>query len=294
MHPVIPDPDRCVVIGIINVTPDSFSDGGRYLDRDDAVAHGLAMRAQGADLVDVGGESTRPGASRVDAATETARVVPVIRELAASGVPCSVDTTRAAVAEAALEAGAIIVNDVSGGLADPAMAVTMARCRVPWVLMHWRGHSDTMDALASYSDIVAEVRAELVARVDAAVLAGVDPSALLLDPGLGFAKKAEHNWALLGHLDVLTELGFPVMVGASRKRFLGSLLAGPGSKPRPCDGRDTATAAVSALAAAAGAWGVRVHDAAASRDAVAVAAAWRRGAARPGGRDPRRWDGAAR
>ena len=294
MHPVIPDPDRCVVIGIINVTPDSFSDGGRYLDRDDAVAHGLAMRAQGADLVDVGGESTRPGASRVDAATETARVVPVIRELAASGVPCSVDTTRAAVAEAALEAGAIIVNDVSGGLADPAMAVTMARCRVPWVLMHWRGHSDTMDALASYSDVVAEVRAELVARVDAAVLAGVDPSALLLDPGLGFAKKAEHNWALLGHLDVLTELGFPVMVGASRKRFLGSLLAGPGSKPRPCDGRDTATAAVSALAAAAGAWGVRVHDAAASRDAVAVAAAWRRGAARPGGRDPRRWDGAAR
>ena len=294
MHPAIPDPGRCVVIGIINVTPDSFSDGGRYLDRDDAVAHGLAMRAQGADLVDVGGESTRPGASRVDAATETARVVPVIRELVASGVPCSVDTTRAAVAEAALEAGAVIVNDVSGGLADPAMAVTMARCRVPWVLMHWRGHSATMDALASYSDVIAEVRAELVARVDAAVLAGVDPSALLLDPGLGFAKKAEHNWALLGHLDVLTELGFPVLVGASRKRFLGSLLAGPGGKPRPCDGRDTATAAVSALAAAAGAWGVRVHDAAASRDAVAVAAAWRRGAARPAGRDPRRWDGAAR
>jgi dihydropteroate synthase len=294
VHPAIPDPDRCAVIGIINVTLDSFSDGGRYLDRNDAVAHGLAMRAQGADLVDVGGESTRPGASRVDAATEIARVVPVIRELAASGVPCSVDTTRAAVAEAALEAGAIIVNDVSGGLADPAMAVTMARCRVPWVLMHWRGHSDTMDALASYSDVVAEVRAELVARIDAAVLAGVDPSALLLDPGLGFAKKAEHNWALLGHLDVLTELGFPVLVGASRKRFLGSLLAGPGGKPRPCDGRDTATAAVSALAAAAGAWGVRVHDAAASRDAVAVAAAWRRGAAMPAGRDLRRWDGAAR
>jgi dihydropteroate synthase len=294
VHPVLPDPGRCVVIGVINVTPDSFSDGGRYLDRDDAVAHGLALCAQGADLIDVGGESTRPGAARVDAATETARIVPVLRELTASGVRCSVDTTRAAVAEAALEAGAIIVNDVSGGLADPAMAVTMARCRVPWVLMHWRGHSDTMDALASYSDVVAEVRAELVARVDAAVLAGVDPSALLLDPGLGFAKKAEHNWALLGHLDVLTELGFPVMVGASRKRFLGSLLAGPGGKPRPCDGRDTATAAVSALAAAAGAWGVRVHDAAASRDAVAVAAAWRRGAARPGGRDPRRWDGAAR
>jgi dihydropteroate synthase len=294
VHPALPDPGRCVVIGIVNVTPDSFSDGGRYLDRDDAVAHGLALRAQGADLVDVGGESTRPGARRVDAATETARVLPVLRDLAASGVPCSVDTTRAAVAEAALEAGAIIVNDVSGGLADPAMASTMARCRAPWILMHWRGHSDTMDQLATYSDVVTEVRAELVARVDAAVLAGVDPSALVLDPGIGFAKKAAHSWALLGHLDVLTELGFPVLVGASRKRFLGTALAGPGSEPRPCDGRDTATAAVSALAAAAGAWGVRVHDAAASRDAVAVAAAWQAGAVKQVRRGPQRWDGAAR
>ncbi|HXT45590.1 MAG TPA: dihydropteroate synthase [Pseudonocardiaceae bacterium] len=284
MHPAIPDPGRCVVIGIINVTPDSFSDGGRYLDRDDAVAHGLALRAQGADLIDVGGESTRPGARRVDAPTEIARVVPVIRELAASGLLCSVDTTRAAVAEAALEAGAIIVNDVSGGLADPAMASTMARCRVPWILMHWRGHSATMDHLAHYADVVTEVRAELVAQVDAAVLAGVDPGALVLDPGLGFAKKAAHNWALLGHLDVLTELGFPILVGASRKRFLGTLLAGDDGQARPCDGRDTATAAVSALAAAAGAWGVRVHDVAASRDAIAVAAAWRLGAVKPAGR----------
>jgi dihydropteroate synthase len=284
VHPAIPDPGRCVVIGIINVTPDSFSDGGRYLDRDDAVAHGLALRAQGADLIDVGGESTRPGARRVDAPTEIARVVPVIRELAASGLPCSVDTTRAAVAEAALEAGAIIVNDVSGGLADPAMASTMARCRVPWILMHWRGHSATMDHLAHYADVVTEVRAELVAQVDAAVLAGVDPGALVLDPGLGFAKKAAHNWALLGHLDVLTELGFPILVGASRKRFLGTLLAGDNGQARPCDGRDTATAAVSALAAAAGAWGVRVHDVAASRDAIAVAAAWRLGAVKPAGR----------
>ncbi len=292
MHPAIPDPGRCVVMGIINVTPDSFSDGGRYLDRDDAVAHGLALRAQGADLVDVGGESTRPGASRVDAATEIARVVPVLRELAASGVPCSVDTTRAAVAEAALEAGAVMVNDVSGGLADPAMAVTIARCRVPWVLMHWRGPSEMMQTLAGYQDVVAEVRAELVARVDAAVLAGVDPGALVLDPGLGFAKTAAHNWALLGHLDVLTELGLPVLVGASRKRFLGTLLAGSddaGGVPRRCDGRDTATAAVSALAAAAGAWGVRVHDVTASRDATAVAAAWRLGAAKPA-----RWGGGAR
>jgi dihydropteroate synthase len=253
------------------------------------VAHGLALRAQGADLVDVGGESTRPGARRVDAATEIARVVPVLRALAASGVPCSVDTTRAAVAEAALEAGAVIVNDVSGGLADPAMAPTMARCRVPWILMHWRGHSEKMDELASYQDVVAEVRAELVARVDAAVLAGVDPAALLLDPGLGFAKKAAHNWALLRHLDALTELGFPVLVGASRKRFLGTLLADRDGVPRRCDGRDTATAVVSALAAVAGAWGVRVHDAAASRDAVAVAAAWRANApttVRPAGGAP--------
>lgn len=232
MHPALPVPGRCVVIGILNVTPDSFSDGGRYCDRDDAVAHGVALRAQGADLVDVGGESTRPGAQRVDAPTEIARVVPVLRELAASGVPCSVDTTRAAVAEAALEAGAIMVNDVSGGLADPAMAPVLARCRVPWILMHWRGHSDRMDELATYSDVVVEVRAELVARVDAAVVAGVDPGALVLDPGLGFAKTAAHNWALLGHLEVLTELGFPVLVGASRKRFLGTLLAGPNGAPR--------------------------------------------------------------
>ncbi|MBV9161280.1 MAG: dihydropteroate synthase [Pseudonocardiales bacterium] len=281
VHPALPDPGRCVVIGILNVTPDSFSDGGRYLDRDDAVAHGVALRAHGADLIDIGGESTRPGSHRVDARTEIARVIPVLRELVASGVPCSVDTTRAAVAEAALETGAIMVNDVSGGLADPAMAPMIARCRVPWILMHWRGHSAEMDALANYQDVVREVRAELVARVDAAVLAGVDPGALVLDPGLGFAKTAAHNWALLGHLDVLTELGFPVLVGASRKRFLSSLRTGrddTNGTGRRCDGRDAATAAVSALAATAGVWGVRVHDAAASRDAIAVAAAWLLGA----------------
>jgi dihydropteroate synthase len=261
VHPALPDPDRCVVMGVLNVTPDSFSDGGRYLDRDDAVAHGVQLHAQGADLVDVGGESTRPGAHRVDARTEIDRVVPVLRELAVHGVPCSVDTTRAAVAEAALEAGAIMVNDVSGGLADPAMAPAMACCRVPWILMHWRGHSDRMDELADYSDVV-----------------GVEPSALVLDPGLGFAKTAAHNWALLANLDVLADLGFPLLVGPSRKRFLGTLLAGADGIPRRPDDRDTATAVVSALAAAAGVWGVRVHDAAASRDAVAVAAAWRLGA----------------
>jgi dihydropteroate synthase len=279
VHPVLPDPGRCVVMGILNVTPDSFSDGGRFLDRDDAVAHGLALHAQGADLVDVGGESTRPGAQRVDAATEIARVIPVLRTLAAHGVPCSVDTTRAAVAEAALEAGASVVNDVSGGLADPAMAPAMASCRVPWILMHWRGPSDRMDELARYRDVVAEVRAELVARVDAAVLAGVDPAALVLDPGLGFAKTAAHNWALLHHFEVLTALGFPVLIGASRKRFLGALLTGADGIPRPPEGRETATATVSALAATAGAWGVRVHDVVGSRDAIAVAGAWQHGTA---------------
>lgn len=277
MHPALPDPGRCVVMGVLNVTPDSFSDGGRYLDRDRAVAHGIRLHAQGADLVDVGGESTRPGAQRVDAATEIERVVPVLVELSTQGVACSVDTTRSAVAEAALEAGARIVNDVSGGLADPAMARVMAQAKVPWVLMHWRGHSASMDQLASYDDVVREVRAELVARVDAAELAGVDPGALVLDPGLGFAKTAAHNWALLRRLDVLTDLGFPLLVGASRKRFLGTLLADPAGVLRPPDGRETATAALSALVAAAGVWGVRVHDVRSSMDAVAVAAAWRLG-----------------
>ncbi len=288
MHPALPAPGRCIVVGILNVTPDSFSDGGRYLDREHAVAHGVALADRGADLIDIGGESTRPGAERVDAASEIARVVPVLRELVARGVPCSVDTTRAAVAEAALAEGAAVINDVSGGLADPAMARVMAQATSPWILMHWRGHSASMDELASYQDVVSEVRDELVARVDAAVLAGVDPTALVLDPGLGFAKTADHNWAVLRSLDVFVELGFPLLVGASRKRFLGTLLPDAQGDPRPPEGRETATAAVSALAAAAGAWGVRVHDVAASRDAVTVGQAWRQGsaqrrAARPAG-----------
>ena len=282
MHPALPDPGRCVVVGVLNVTPDSFSDGGRYLERDRAIEHGLRLRAHGADLVDVGGESTRPGAHRIDAGTEITRVAPVLAELTAKGVPCSIDTTRAAVAEAALEAGARVVNDVSGGQADPAMARLVASAGVPWVLMHWRGHSASMDRLASYQDVVGEVRAELAARVDAAVLAGVDPAALVLDPGLGFAKTAAHNWALLRELDVLTGLGFPLLVGASRKRFLGALLADTDGAARAPDGRETATAAVSALVAAAGVWGVRVHDVRASLDAVAVATAWAEpSAARP-------------
>ncbi|WP_037067501.1 dihydropteroate synthase [Pseudonocardia acaciae] len=273
----LPRPGRCVVVGVLNVTPDSFSDGGRFVDSDDAVAHGLRMREQGADLVDVGGESTRPGAHRTPAPTEATRVLPVISALAAAGVPCSVDTTRAHIAAAALAAGAVVVNDVSGGLADPAMAQVVADARVPWILMHWRGHSDRMDELARYTDVVAEVRAELRARVDAAVAAGVDPARLVIDPGIGFAKRAEHNWLLLHHLDALLELGLPVLVGVSRKGFLGTLLAGEDGKRRPAGGREVATAAISALAAAAGAWGVRVHDVAASVDAVTVGAAWRYG-----------------
>jgi dihydropteroate synthase len=264
-------------MGVLNVTPDSFSDGGRYLELADAVAHGIAMHASGADLIDVGGESTRPGADRVEPSVESARVVPVIRALAAAGVPVSVDTTRARVAEDALIAGARIVNDVSGGLADPEMAKVVVGHDVPWILMHWRGHSKQMNTLATYTDVVAEVRAELCARVDAALAAGASPEALVLDPGLGFAKHAEHDWALLHSLPTLIELGFPVLVGASRKRFLGRLLADPDGRPRPPDGREDATAAVSALAAAAGVWGVRVHDVGKSLDAVAVAAAWAAG-----------------
>lgn len=273
VHPALPRPGRCAVVGVLNVTPDSFSDGGRYLDLDDALEHGMSMWTAGADLIDVGGESTRPGAARVDAATEIERVLPVVRDLSAAGVAVSVDTTRARVAEAAVGAGARVVNDVSGGLADPTMASAVAAMGVPWILMHWRGHSDHMDSLAVYDDVVTDVRDELRTRVDLAVAAGVDPSALVLDPGLGFAKRAGHNWTLLRHLDVLLELGFPVLVGASRKRFLGSLLADKAGNPRPPDGREDATVAISALVATAGAWGVRVHDVPRSLDAVLVAEA---------------------
>jgi dihydropteroate synthase len=273
-HRGLPNPGRCVVMGVVNVTPDSFSDGGLYLDSGDAVAHGIAMHRAGADLVDVGGESTRPGAQRVDADQEARRVLPVIRELATAGVPTSVDTTRAAVASAAIDTGATVVNDVSGGLADPEMARVVAGSGVPWVLMHWRGPSAEMDRLADYRDVVAEVRAELLARVDAAIEAGVDPAALVLDPGLGFAKTAAHNWTLLHRLADLLSLGFPVLLGASRKRFLGSLLADSHGEPRPASGREVATAVVTALAAGAGVWGVRVHDVRASLDAIAVVRAW--------------------
>lgn len=270
----LPEPGRCVVMGVVNVTPDSFSDGGRWADLDAAVAHGLALRAEGADLVDVGGESTRPGADRVPAEEELRRTLPAVRALAAAGVPVGIDTTRAEVAAAALEAGAGVVNDVSGGLADPDMAKVVAAAGVPWVLMHWRGHSRDMQALAAYGDVVADVRTELSRRADAAVAAGVDPDRIVVDPGLGFAKTAEHNWALLARLDELAELGFPVLVGASRKSFLGRLLAGPDGTPAPVEAREHATVATSVLAAAMGAWGVRVHAVRPTVDALLVVAAW--------------------
>jgi len=267
--------DHLIVMGVLNVTPDSFSDGGRYDSVDAAVAHAVDMRSDGADLVDIGGESTRPGADRVPPEVEIARVLPVIRELAAAGVPMSIDTTRAEVAAAALAAGVSVVNDVSGGLADPDMATVVARAGCPWVLMHWRGHSRTMRELAEYDDVVKDVRDELRSRVDAALRAGVAPSKIILDPGLGFAKRAEHNWRLSAHLDDIIGLGFPVLVGASRKSYLGAVLAGPDGRPRPPEGREAATVATSLLAAQAGAWGVRVHDVLATVDALRVLRATR-------------------
>ncbi|GAC46854.1 dihydropteroate synthase [Gordonia aichiensis] len=274
-------------MGVVNVTADSFSDGGRYLDPQRAVEHGLRLLADGADIVDVGGESTRPGAVRVDEAVEIKRVVPVISALAANGVQVSVDTMRAGVAAAAIDAGATIVNDVSGGRADPGMAALLADAGLPWILMHWRpaaAESDAgrrfthrVDDTGGYRDVVAEVSRELLGQVDAAVAAGVDPDNIILDPGLGFAKTAQHNWALLNALPTLVGLGFPVLVGASRKRFLGTLLACCDGHDRAPEGREIATASISALAAVNGAWGVRVHDVAANRDAVTVAAAWRTG-----------------
>jgi dihydropteroate synthase len=262
-------------MGVLNVTDDSFSDGGRHLDADAAVAHGLALAADGAGIIDVGGESTRPGATRIDPRVEASRVVPVVKELAAQGITVSIDTMHADVARAALQSGARIVNDVSGGRADPAMAPLVAEAGVPWVLMHWRSvAAERPHQAPDYGDVVADVRAELLAGVDDAVSAGVDPANLIIDPGLGFAKTGQHNWALLRALPDLVATGIPVLLGASRKRFLGTLLAGPDGTPRPPDGRETATAVITALAALHGAWGVRVHDVRATVDALKVVGAW--------------------
>nr|WP_131735931.1 dihydropteroate synthase [Actinomadura roseirufa] len=273
-------------MGVVNVTPDSFSDGGSWFDPEKAIRHGFDLVAEGADIVDVGGESTRPGAQRVSLEEELRRVVPVIEALSAENVPVSVDTMRAEVAEAAVGVGARLVNDVSGGLADPDMPRVVAAARVPYVVMHWRGHSHDMQTRAVYADVVREVRDELLQRVGAVLDEGVDPSMIVLDPGLGFAKspKAGHNWALLAHLDALTATGHPVLVGASRKSFLTTLLADEEGERRPFGECDDATVAITALAATAGAWCVRVHRVRPNVDAVRVAAALR--AAGPHGAVP--------
>ncbi|MCF2129871.1 dihydropteroate synthase [Strepomyces sp. STD 3.1] len=266
--------DRCAVMGVVNVTPDSFSDGGRFFDTTAAIKRGLDLVAQGADLVDVGGESTRPGATRVDEDEELRRVVPVVRGLASEGVTVSVDTMRASVAAQALASGAALVNDVSGGLADPRMIPVVADAAAPFVVMHWRGLLEAGNVKGVYEDVVTEVADELRARVEAVLEGGITPDRVVIDPGLGFSKNAEHDLVLLAHLDRLLGLGHPLLVAASRKRFLGRVLAdGPQATPPPARERDAATAAVSALAAHAGAWAVRVHEVRATADAVRVARA---------------------
>jgi dihydropteroate synthase len=240
-----------LIMGILNVTPDSFADGGRHNDFDAAVARGLEMIAEGVDIIDVGGESTRPGADRVSEEEEIARTIPVITELARHGAKISIDTMRASTANAAIKAGAEIVNDVSGGLADPHMLTTVSELKVPYIAMHWRGHSKDMNTKAIYSDVVTEVISELRDRIGAALTAGIDRSHLIIDPGLGFAKDAEHNWAIIDAIDRFVELGFPVLVGGSRKRFLG------GQTP---DEREQATIDLTKRLATSGIWAVRVHS----------------------------------
>lgn len=268
------------ILGVVNVTDDSFSDGGQFVRQSDAVAHGLALASAGADIIDVGGQSTRPGSAPIRQKIEMQRVIPVIKELASHGINISVDTMRAEVAAAAIDAGANMVNDVSGGRADPEMAPLVAERGVPWILMHWRSkdfiHTPTT---RNYGDVVADVSRELMESVEVAIKAGVAPEKLILDPGLGFAKTAHHNWLLLQSIPDLQELGYPILIGASRKRFLGSLLTDLKGVERPPDGRETATAVITALGALHEVWGVRVHDVTASMDALKVVRAWETGGA---------------
>ena len=267
--------DRPLVMGVVNVTPDSFSDGGRYQETETAVRHGYDLRAEGADLLDIGGESTRPGATRPLVVEELDRVVPVIRALAADGIPVSVDTMRSEVAAAALDAGAVMVNDVSGGLADPDILDVVADRGASYVVMHWRAHAAEMQRHATYDDVVTEVVTELRQRVSAALAAGIAEDRLVVDPGLGFAKTADHNWELLRRIDELDALGLPILVGSSRKSFLGTLLADEAGRPRHVLDREDANVALTTIAAIQGVWGVRVHEVRASVDAVAVVTRWR-------------------
>ena len=264
--------NRTLVMGVLNITPDSFSDGGKWFDSTTAIAHGTELIQSGADIIDVGGESTRPGSLRIPVAEELARVLPAITELASTGAVISIDTTRAEVAAQAVAAGALLINDVSGGLADPQMAEVAAQTEAIFVISHWRGHSARMYENASYGDVVVEVCAELSQSVEAALRAGVEQDKIVLDPGLGFAKGPEHNWELLRNYQRLADLGFPLLIGASRKRFLAELLTEQWQND--LQSRDDATAAVSALVAQQGAWGVRVHEPASSAAAVRVVGKW--------------------
>ena len=261
--------DRTLVMGVLNVTPDSFSDGGRFNDLKIATKHALQMHEDGADIIDIGGESTRPGSDRISVQEELDRVLPVISALANSGVAISIDTMRSEIARAAIEAGACMINDVSGGKSDPKMLSYVATLNVPYVLMHWRGPSNIMNTLTDYNNVVVDVAAEISQQVDVAVAAGIARERIAIDPGIGFAKTVEQNWPILKHLNVLEELGLPILMGASRKKFLGELLAKAGVA-RDSDERESATTAISTLMAARGLWAVRVHDVKPTRDAIAV------------------------
>ncbi len=273
----LPRLGRSLVMGVVNVTPDSFSDGGRYVDPDAALAHARRLVADGADIVDVGGESTRPGATRPSVQEEIDRVLPLVSRLAADGTRVSVDTMRAEVAEAALREGAAVINDVSGGRADDAMFGVVAAAGAPYILMHWRAHSVTMQQRTEYVDVVDDVMRELVEQRDRAVAAGIAPERIALDPGIGFSKTAEQNWDVLAATERFHGLGHPLLVATSRKRFLGALLAADDGTLRPPLERDDGTTATSALAAAAGAWCIRVHSVRATADAVRVAQRWAQG-----------------
>jgi len=251
-----------LVMGILNLTPDSFADGGRHNSFEAGVARGLEMIAEGVDVIDIGGESTRPGAERVSATEEQERVLPVIAELAKSGVKISIDTMRADTAEKAVHAGAVIINDVSGGLSDPAMFATVKKLGVPYILMHWRGESKDMNSRAIYKDVVTDVISELNSQIDAALDAGINKAQIIIDPGLGFAKDAEHNWEILRNLKAFTSMGYPVLIGASRKRFLG------GDNP---DEREAATIELTRTLVPQGIWGVRVHSVKPHVDVIAGA-----------------------
>jgi dihydropteroate synthase len=261
--------DRTLVMGVLNVTPDSFSDGGRFSNTQIAINHALQMIEDGADIIDIGGESTRPGSDRISVQEELDRVLPVISALASSGAAISIDTMRAEVARASIDAGACMVNDVSGGKADPEMLGYVSTLNTPYILMHWRGPSNIMNTLTDYNDVVADVTAEITQQVEVAIAAGIARERIAIDPGIGFAKTVDQNWPILKHLNVLEELGLPILMGASRKKFLGELLAKDGIA-RDSDERESATTAISTLMAARGLWAVRVHDVKPSSDAIAV------------------------